>query len=528
MAKKLLITGPAATGKSTLRKIFFEGESQLSLLNDPLEPTYGAESYLYKLREEIGLFDLAGQENDRWLTFDKAIFKNTDIIIIILDSGDSYKKSDKFIQDILQIRKEQCKKANIYVLFHKIDQITDTQKEILKENINFHYEKQMKKTKTLKIYLTSIFDEYYAKTFNVFLEIMNEAQKRKLVELPYDLGAIRANATLFSRLKEEEVVDMKELSNDLGISKGQLQNLVANFEMGGLLKTKRMGPVLAIFLTEKGDFFYNSLIKQFFHTTEQKVEEQKEEEQPELIDIFKEMDIDQARINEDVYITKIVPNFIYGFLISDDNGRTLTIFQSYENSLIDTLNNERNENFDIELVPMFINAMQKFSQEINIEGFSGFKLQGTSIRVNSIYKNYLTFTVFSSLFFDPDIVRIEFEELFDEFGVIFKKEIDLFEKTGNATPFNKFNNFALESISNIIQKYLKLKLKEKDTFGKEQPLGTKYSMESYKKLYQQLNESNIEDIKKLKMDLLSAILDEDFITLEELMNKINTVQNIPI
>ena len=60
MGKKIVIIGPPNAGKTTLRKIFFEGENSTSLLENSLEPTHGVESIILKLKEEIGIFDLAG------------------------------------------------------------------------------------------------------------------------------------------------------------------------------------------------------------------------------------------------------------------------------------------------------------------------------------------------------------------------------------------------------------------------------------------------------------------------------------
>ncbi|MHA1844461.1 MAG: hypothetical protein ACTSWE_09400, partial [Promethearchaeota archaeon] len=81
MGNKLIFIGPPGAGKTTLRKIFFEGENTKKLLEYALEPTYGEESIILrlpKIHEEIGIFDLAGQENERWLeSEERAIFLDT-------------------------------------------------------------------------------------------------------------------------------------------------------------------------------------------------------------------------------------------------------------------------------------------------------------------------------------------------------------------------------------------------------------------------------------------------------------------
>ena len=60
MSNKIIFVGPPNAGKTTLRKIFFEGENRLKLLKFGLDPTHGQESVILKLSEDVGIFDLAG------------------------------------------------------------------------------------------------------------------------------------------------------------------------------------------------------------------------------------------------------------------------------------------------------------------------------------------------------------------------------------------------------------------------------------------------------------------------------------
>ena len=65
-AKKILLLGRASTGKTTIKKILFEGKDPKDLLYSPLAPTRGITPSIYSwLDLDLGLFDSSGQELPR-------------------------------------------------------------------------------------------------------------------------------------------------------------------------------------------------------------------------------------------------------------------------------------------------------------------------------------------------------------------------------------------------------------------------------------------------------------------------------
>ena len=125
MSKKVIFVGPSGAGKTTLRKIFFEGENASKLLEYALEPTYGEESLILRLpglNEDVGVFDLSGQENDRWLeSEDKSIFLDAEVIMIIIDITAEFDPILDFIRKVITIRNDLTPNSFVYVLMHKID-----------------------------------------------------------------------------------------------------------------------------------------------------------------------------------------------------------------------------------------------------------------------------------------------------------------------------------------------------------------------------------------------------------------------
>lgn len=162
MAKKVIFVGPSGAGKTTLRKIFFEGENASKLLEYALEPTYGEESLilrLHGLNEDVGVFDLAGQENQRWLeSEDKSIFSETEVILIFIDITADFDFILDFIRKVIAIRKEITPDSFIYVLMHKIDLVGHKKIRDIRTGIRSSFPKE----KGIKILFTSLKKQYIA------------------------------------------------------------------------------------------------------------------------------------------------------------------------------------------------------------------------------------------------------------------------------------------------------------------------------------------------------------------------------
>jgi hypothetical protein len=52
---------------------------------------------------------------------------------------------------------------------------------------------------------------------------------------------------------------------------------------------------------------------------------------------------------------------------------------------MDYQDESRNKHFDIELIPMFISALERFSSEINLKNVPGFELNGSNLSLHSFF-----------------------------------------------------------------------------------------------------------------------------------------------
>ncbi len=165
--RRILIIGPPAAGKSTIRRIFFEDEKPKELISNPLEPTRGIENYTYNwLDVAAGVVDSAGQEIERWLGLDSELaFGESDSIIFVVDVEKFSAYKSQILEDILSAVNAKAKyapKAQFNLFLHKIDLFPESdrenQLEQIQKSINQYLIEHNRKKESilLKYYHTSI------------------------------------------------------------------------------------------------------------------------------------------------------------------------------------------------------------------------------------------------------------------------------------------------------------------------------------------------------------------------------------
>ncbi len=174
--KKILILGRAGTGKSTLKKIVFEGANPKDLLYNPLEPTRGITPSIHSwLDLNLGVFDSSGQELGSLLTDEEEhsiAFDNANIIIYVIDyprwvsHSAEILKEIKIIQDIANRKSEGSK---LIVFFHKIDLINQELRETQANDIEI----KIHQIVNIPIYFTSIYPNLIYNTYFAFYEILS-------------------------------------------------------------------------------------------------------------------------------------------------------------------------------------------------------------------------------------------------------------------------------------------------------------------------------------------------------------------
>jgi len=220
--KKILVLGRAGTGKSSIKKVLFEGIDPKELISKPLEPTRGITPTVYSwLDLKIGLFDTSGQEIEDLLEEGNEqlyAFSNADAVIYLLDFPIWIVHKDLILEDIKKIKKILIKynsNIKLFLFLHKIDLInitsrTDTISKIqslIKERFN------------LPVFFTSLFPELIYSTYNAFYEILaslSELTSKLKAILDEELG--ESSKTLLFITNNNHNIIAQTMSNDFEIN----------------------------------------------------------------------------------------------------------------------------------------------------------------------------------------------------------------------------------------------------------------------------------------------------------------------
>ena len=267
MSKKIIFVGPPGAGKTTLRKIFFEGENSTKLLEYALEPTYGEQSLILRLpglNEDIGIFDLAGQENDRWLeTEDRAIFHETQIILNVIDITMDYNEIIKFVGRIVDIRNILTPLTPIFVLLHKIDLVNQKTTRELKSMVKTSFSKE----NLIKFLFTSLKREFFTQTFSYFIKIMKTCLQEDISEEGLFFNMIDESLKIIHQIDKEVLTPRNTLFEKLNRPKKLVNYIIEGLIEKGHLETKRIENEDLLSLSDKGKEIYQNILNHYSSIT---------------------------------------------------------------------------------------------------------------------------------------------------------------------------------------------------------------------------------------------------------------------
>lgn len=184
-AKKVLLLGCAGTGKTSIKRIIFEGADPKVLLLNPLEPTRGISPNVYSwLDLKLGVFDSSGQELSYLLANEGdsdfiLAFKNTDIIVYVIDYtlwNIKHNEIENHIQKISQIIQASNLQTKLVLFVHKIDLIEMHDHDKVINELKHYFQGNF----NLDVYFTSIHPEWIYSLYNAFYDLLSSFSQETL------------------------------------------------------------------------------------------------------------------------------------------------------------------------------------------------------------------------------------------------------------------------------------------------------------------------------------------------------------
>lgn len=226
---KIILIGPAGIGKTTIKKMFFESANPLDNLSSILEPTIGVEINEYSQENSILIYDLAGQELNRWLYEESELFFQTEIIICMLDSKEIWNKNVELIERIINLKQLYCQNAKIAYFIHKIDLLNETQLDELDKNF-----KDLIKFQTYAVFFqTSITPKYFLDTYKIFISLL---QKYFDVKDLVKINEFLIKMSILDILLHNKELSIDEIGYKLYLDKKYLEKIMKEFIEKGYIE----------------------------------------------------------------------------------------------------------------------------------------------------------------------------------------------------------------------------------------------------------------------------------------------------
>jgi GTPase SAR1 family protein len=259
---KILILGPPASGKTTIKEAFFKYVNPLSLSN--LEPTRGVISEeLSILDSNIGLFDVSGQELQSLMDNKDEIFRFTDVFILVFDVTIKVDIFSEIYKKFIEIRNSTCPDSIIYLIIHKIDILNES--DLFKKYRTFitYFETiENKANRPFRIYRTSIMKEHFFNSYNKMESIIRSILNKNIIRIDIETyNSLKFAMDLILVIEPKKSLRMSQIKKKLGISESDITENCNKLVDFGFLEEPRVDKASqeGYQLTEYGRFIQSSI-----------------------------------------------------------------------------------------------------------------------------------------------------------------------------------------------------------------------------------------------------------------------------
>lgn len=262
--KKLILTGPPNSGKTTIKRIFFEGANPIKLLEHSLKPTRGINSTVYSVfNEKLGVFDLAGQENKNWLNKDRDVFQHAKVIICIFEVKQSLKHIVDFILKLMEIKQQlNLIDSEIIIFLHKIDLVKPSYTYGKIKSLKSFFELKYPELAKIKMYKTSVVEDSFFQTYYIILEVLNLVFKKDLIQISRkEFKKLSKELTILLKSDIQVKYSKHNLASKLNMSFPQIETHLKRLSNLGFIKFFEKEP-LYFQLTKRALLFKRGIFKE--------------------------------------------------------------------------------------------------------------------------------------------------------------------------------------------------------------------------------------------------------------------------
>ena len=199
MTTKIVFVGKPEMGKTTIKKVVFEGSDPNELVLFPLEATITQKFSVHEFMDsKIILLDTAGQSLSSLLQDEgKQIrsFENSNAIIYIFDYPTYIENSEEIIEDIrrlYEINEKHQFNAKIILFLHKIDLMVSQKIGIKLALVAKQINKLLKLPEELNIYFTSLHPNLIYTIYNALSGSIGDLSE-KISNLKEEIGNLIQN-----------------------------------------------------------------------------------------------------------------------------------------------------------------------------------------------------------------------------------------------------------------------------------------------------------------------------------------------
>ncbi|MFX0082099.1 MAG: GTPase [Candidatus Hodarchaeota archaeon] len=223
---KISLIGKPAVGKTTIKKVIFEGEDPNDLILFPLEATLKVQYSIHDFMDsKVSLVDAPGQSLQVIFEDEQKqlmVFGDTKAIIYILDYPTWISNSQDILDDVrklYEISKKNDFDAKIILFLHKIDVLINKKIGSMLALIRRQINNQLNLPVEIPIYFTSLHPNLIYTTYNAISETLSnfsaEASNLKNIVKKKIKGLSKTSC--FVSNKDDNLI-IQEMSNDFDTS----------------------------------------------------------------------------------------------------------------------------------------------------------------------------------------------------------------------------------------------------------------------------------------------------------------------